>query len=64
VEGNINPEQTDDLCFIGERKGIYVSVCNERIRQRNEINNQMSLVCYVLIKMPQMMGISFNLASY
>lgn len=32
VEGNISPGQTGDLCFIGERKGIYVSIRNERIR--------------------------------
>lgn len=30
VEGNINPEQTGDLCFIGERKGTRVSTWNEK----------------------------------
>lgn len=37
VEENINPEQTGDLCFIGERKSIFVSTWEERKRQSNEI---------------------------
>lgn len=36
VEGNINPEQTDDLCFIGERESIYVSIWNERRKEETE----------------------------
>lgn len=59
VEGNINPEQTGDLCFTGERKSIYVSIWNERIRQRNEINNLIILFC-ILIKKSQMMGSIFQ----
>lgn len=50
VEGNINPEQTGALCFRGERKNIYVSIWNERIRQRNEIDNLIVLFSYMLIK--------------
>lgn len=48
VEGNIDPEQTDDLCFIGEKKNV--SRWNERIWQRNEINNLIILFSYTLIK--------------
>lgn len=44
MEGNINPEETGDLCFIGERKSMYVSIRNERMRQRNEIDNQIVLL--------------------
>lgn len=62
VEGNINPEQTDDLCFIGERKSIYVSIWNERIRQRNEIDNLIILFSCVLIKKSQMTGSIFQLS--
>lgn len=50
VEGNINPGQTDDLCFKGEKKSIYVSIWNERIRQRNEIDNLIVLFSYMLLK--------------
>lgn len=60
VEGNINPEQTGDLCFIGERKSMYVSIWNERIRQRNEIDYLLILFSCILIKKSQMVGRIFQ----
>lgn len=61
MEGNINPEQTGDLCFIGERKGIHM--CPHEIkgkRQRNEIDNLIVLFCYKLVKKSQMMDNPFQ----
>lgn len=60
MEGNINPEQTGDLCFIGERKSIYVFIGNERIRQRNEVDNLISLFSCILIEKSQMTGSIFQ----
>lgn len=50
VEGNTNPEQTGELCFVGERKSICVYM-KWKDMQRNETDKLIiSLFCFVIFQ--------------
>lgn len=48
--GDTDPGQTDDLCFKEEKKSIYVAIGKERIRRRNEVDNLIVLLSYLLLR--------------